>query len=88
MIQRPVAVGLKVCEGAIVDLRTRHVTLVNCYRKLRFREFPTRPRSFRVCAVLSLKTDFSPQIHGRPQMGRCAPRSEASTLILYIVGRP
>jgi hypothetical protein len=53
MIQRPVAVGLKVCQHAIQDINTRHVSLVNCYRKLRFKRFPSPPQSFTVCAVLT-----------------------------------
>ena len=53
MIQRPLAVGLKVCQHALLDVYTRHVSLVNCYRKLRFRKLPSAPQSFTVCAVLT-----------------------------------
>ena len=53
MLQRPVAVGLKVCERAILDVYTRNVSLVNCYRKLRFGGFPTPPQSLTVCGILT-----------------------------------
>ena len=53
MIQRPVAVGLKVCQNAILDAYTKNVSLVNCYRKLRFKSFPSPPQSLTVCAVLN-----------------------------------
>ena len=53
MIQRPNAVGLKVCQQAIVEERTRHVTLVNCFRKLTFATFPAPGVAFTVCVVLT-----------------------------------
>jgi hypothetical protein len=53
MIQLPSAVALKVCQHTIQDLNTKHVSLVNCYRKLRFNKFPSEPQSFTVCAVLT-----------------------------------
>jgi hypothetical protein len=53
MIQRPLAVGLKVCQHALVDAYTRRVSLVNCLRQLRFRDFPAAPQSLVVCAVLN-----------------------------------
>jgi hypothetical protein len=53
MIQRPVAVGLKVCERAILDAYTGNVSLVNCFSQLQFVGFPAPPQSFSVCAVLN-----------------------------------
>lgn len=52
MIQVPIAIGLKVCQNAIVEEKTRNVTLVNCFRRLRFRDFPSPSRPFTVCAVV------------------------------------
>jgi hypothetical protein len=53
MIQLPVAIGLKVCQEAIQDIKTRHVSLMNCYRKLRFKTFPSASQSLTVCAVVT-----------------------------------
>ena len=53
MIQLPIAVGLKVREHVVVEEKTRHVTLVNCVRRLRFREIPSPPRSLTACVVLT-----------------------------------
>lgn len=53
MQKLPTVVGLKVCHEAIVEEKTRNVTLVNCFRKLRFDQFPTRPTEFTACAVLT-----------------------------------
>ncbi len=53
MKQQPIVVGLKVCEQAIVQEGTRHVTLVNCFRKLAFEEFPAHANTFRVCLALT-----------------------------------
>jgi len=41
-----------VCKVAVVGEKTRNVSLVNCFRKLRFRDFPAPAISFTVCAVL------------------------------------
>ena len=53
MRKQPTVVGLKVCQHAIVQEKTRNVTLVNCFRHLRFADFPTRPTAFTVCIVLT-----------------------------------
>lgn len=53
MQKQPTVVGLKVCQHAIVQEKTRNVTLVNCFRKLQFAEFPTEPTAFTVCVVLT-----------------------------------
>ncbi len=45
MIKKPVAVGLKVCEKAVVEKTTGNVTLVNCLRRLRFKRFPAQAPS-------------------------------------------
>jgi hypothetical protein len=33
MAQRPIAIGLQVCEQVIYEEETRNVTLVNCFRQ-------------------------------------------------------
>lgn len=33
MIQRPVVVGLVLCEQVIIEEGTRNVTLINCFNK-------------------------------------------------------
>jgi hypothetical protein len=53
MIQRPNAVGLILCQQGVVDEITGNVTLVNCFNRLTFRDFPTPPRQFMVYAVLT-----------------------------------
>ena len=53
MIQRPVAVGLTVCETIIVDEQTRNVTPVNCFRRWRVAGFPSEPFPFVVFAWLT-----------------------------------
>ena len=53
MIQPPLAVGLKVCQHALLDVYTKQVSLVNCVRRLRFVDFPAVPQSLTVCAVLN-----------------------------------
>jgi Family of unknown function (DUF6941) len=53
MQRRPTVVGLKVCETAIVQEKTRNVTLVNCFRKLSYAAFPAQASPFTVCAVLT-----------------------------------
>jgi hypothetical protein len=40
MIKKPLAVGLKVREKAVVESKTGNVTLVNCLRKLKVKGFP------------------------------------------------
>jgi hypothetical protein len=53
VIQRPVAVGLTLCEKLIVEERTRNVTLVNCFTKLKVREVPSPPLNLAVYASLT-----------------------------------
>jgi hypothetical protein len=53
MIQRPVAVGLTICELAIVEERTRNITLVNSFTRLKVRGFPSLPRPLVVCVTLT-----------------------------------
>lgn len=53
MIQRPVAIGLALCEQAIVEETTRNVTLVNCFTRLNLREFPTVAQRLTVYAALT-----------------------------------
>jgi hypothetical protein len=52
MIQQPVAIGLTLCEQVIIEEGTRNVTLVNCCRRWRVREFPSTPQRLAIYAVL------------------------------------
>jgi len=66
MIQLPNAVGLKLCQQAIVEETTRNVTLVNCFRRLRVTTFPSPPQQFTVCVHLIDglgEIEFSLEIH-------------------------
>ena len=53
MQKHPTVVGLKVCHEAIVEEKTRDVTLVNCFRKLRLPGFPAELATATVCVVLT-----------------------------------
>src|SRR5262245_34403010 len=53
MIQRPNAVGLLLCQQAIVEERTRNLTLVNTYRRLVLEAFPSLPQRLTVHTVLT-----------------------------------
>ncbi len=53
MIQRPVAVGLIVCEHLIVEEGTRNVTLVNCTPGLTASSFPAVAQRLTVYAALT-----------------------------------
>src|SRR5262249_30528874 len=53
MIKRPNAVGLLLCEHAVIEEKTRNVSLVNTFGRLRFREFPSPPRRFVAFALLT-----------------------------------
>ena len=53
MIQRPNAVGLILCQLAIIEEGTKHVTLVNTFRRLKQTVFPTPALKFIVHAVLA-----------------------------------
>jgi hypothetical protein len=48
-----VLVGLTVCKEVIIDETTHHATLVNCLREVRSGEFPTGPRDYVVCCILT-----------------------------------
>jgi hypothetical protein len=41
MIQRPTAAGLILCQQAIIEEKTRNITLINSFDWLRFRQFPS-----------------------------------------------
>ena len=43
MSQRPVVVGLLLCESLIVEEGTHNVTLVNCFSKRKAKRFPSEP---------------------------------------------
>jgi hypothetical protein len=53
MLQRPNALGLIVCQQAIVEERTRNLTLVNRFTRLGVREFPSPLQQFVVCVILN-----------------------------------
>ena len=53
MHQRPVVLGLSLCENVIIDERTRNVTLVNCFTHRTADRFPTEPVDFTAFAFLS-----------------------------------
>lgn len=53
MPQRPVAVGLLVCEQVIVEERTRNVTPVNCFTHRTVERFPSEGFPFVVFAILT-----------------------------------
>jgi hypothetical protein len=53
MIPRPIALGLTICEKAIVEERTRNLTLVSCFTKLIVEDFPSPPQRFALFAVLT-----------------------------------
>jgi hypothetical protein len=53
MIPRPIALGLAICEKVIVEERTRNVTLVSCFSKMRVEAFPSPPQKFALYAALT-----------------------------------
>jgi hypothetical protein len=53
MSQRPVAVGLLLCEQVIVEASTRNVTPVNCFHRRAVARFPSGPLPFVVFAILT-----------------------------------
>jgi hypothetical protein len=53
MKQLPVAVGLLLCEQVIIEKGTENVTLVNCFRERRVKQFPSEPLSFVTYAILT-----------------------------------
>jgi hypothetical protein len=52
VIQRPVAVGLTLCEQRIVEERTKNITLVHCFPCLNAIRFPAVAPRLVVCAAL------------------------------------
>jgi len=53
MSQRPVAIGLFLCEQVIVEERTHNLTLVNCFHRWGVEAFPSEPVPFVVFALLT-----------------------------------
>ncbi len=53
MTQKPVAVGLFLCEQVIVEERSRNVTLVNSFTRRRVEEIPWEATNFILFAVLT-----------------------------------
>lgn len=53
MIQRPVAIGLLLCEQIIVEEGTKSVTPVNCFTRRVVAQFPSEPLSFAAMAFLT-----------------------------------
>jgi Family of unknown function (DUF6941) len=51
--KRPVVIGLLCCEQAVVEERTRNITLVNCFTGLKVSEFPSAPQRLVVFAALT-----------------------------------
>ena len=52
MAQRPLALGLHVCEKVVVEAGTRNLTYVNCFTERKVRSFPAELISFLVCSNL------------------------------------
>ena len=53
MIQRPNAVGLVLCEDVLIEQGTGSVTLLRCFDRLVAKTFPTPPKRFTACTVLT-----------------------------------
>ena len=53
MTQRPVAIGLLVCEQIVIEEKTRNVTLVNGFTHRMVEQFPSEPFPFVVYAILT-----------------------------------
>jgi hypothetical protein len=53
MSQRPMVLGLLVCEQVIVEERTHNITLVNCFTARKAERFPSGPQRFAVFAALT-----------------------------------
>ena len=47
----PIALGLVVCEKAVVEEGSKNATLVNTYLRLRVDSFPSRPQQVAVYAA-------------------------------------
>jgi hypothetical protein len=53
MIPPPIAVGLTLCEQAIVEEGTRRISLINAFTHWKVTTFPSVPRPFCVVSVLT-----------------------------------
>jgi hypothetical protein len=53
MAERPIARGVFLCDLVITDRDTGYTSLINCFRRRRFPEFPTEPFSFVFYAELT-----------------------------------
>lgn len=53
MAQKPVAIGMLLCDQVIVEEGTRNVTLVNCFTQKPVRRLPSDPFSFIVFSILT-----------------------------------
>jgi hypothetical protein len=53
MKQRPVVIGLMLCEQVIVEENTRNITPVNCFNHRTFDSFPSEKNPFIVFALLT-----------------------------------
>ncbi len=53
MSQRPVAIGMLLCEQVIIEEKTRNATPVNCFRRRAAKHFPSEASPFMVFAMLT-----------------------------------
>jgi hypothetical protein len=53
MTQRPIALGLALCEQVIVEQKTGNITLVNCFTERNAEQFPSDPIPFVTFAWLT-----------------------------------
>ena len=53
MPQRPMAIGLFVCEKTIVEENTRNLSFINCLTRLHVNKTPSSPYRFDVWAALT-----------------------------------
>jgi hypothetical protein len=53
MEQRPISIGLLVCDQVVIEEKTRNVTLVNCFTNRTVERFPAVMSSFVVFAGLT-----------------------------------
>ena len=53
MIQRPVAMGLFLCEKVIIEEGTRNITPVNCFTHRSVKRFPSEQFPFEVFSILT-----------------------------------
>jgi hypothetical protein len=53
MSQKPIAVGLSLCEQVIIEEKTRNLTLVNSFTRRYVERFPAEPFPFVLFAILT-----------------------------------